>query len=693
MSENKDQLQIEIKKLEDTLSIINEEKLALLEGRKKATSEIREYREDAIAEYTDDEDKLVEYFDHESYFKEQIYEVIDRRLREIMWLSLSPYFGRVDFKEKGGIEEEIYIGRFGLSDDKSGEPVVIDWRAPVASIFYAGKIGNVTYKSPDGVTDLNIIRKRQYIIKKSKLEGIFDSDVDIKDEILKMVLCKNTGDKLKEIVMTIQAEQDNIIRKGREKTVVVNGTAGSGKTTVALHRVAYLLYNYRKQLKDKVLIFGSNSIFMDYIKAVLPSLGEEGVKQTTFSDFAKKLLNIDNVMSIQDYMEKILAKDEGFITSLLYKNSDEYISYMDEFIHDLDENYFHLENVMFMDEVIVPAEAIYELKDYYKTMPLFRRTKKIKRIIFSKLKKVRDEKIAQIQKEYNEKAEKLSEGEKEYDAGNLEYLRSCAIRDIVDEVRKTKKQLSFLDAPDVVKIYEMFNKFKQLTVDDLAPILYLKVKLEGFKIKEEIKHIVIDEAQDYSGIQFKVIKEITGCTSMTITGDGNQRLIPLKGKLPMLEIEKYIQNINMEYYNLNRSYRSTKEIMNYAGKFTASENKISFLRDGSQVIEEEVKDLNILIEKIKNNIESFKQKGYESIGVVCRDENTSNTIGNMLKQKEKITILNSEEIIYSGGTVVVPSYFAKGLEFDAVIMIMETEEDKLNYVMATRALHELVVYN
>ncbi|MGL5245828.1 MAG: ATP-dependent DNA helicase, partial [Sarcina sp.] len=269
---------VEKKKLEETLNVINEEMLANINKRKFVTQYILDYRKNALEEYRDDEDKLIEYFDHERYVKEQSFNTIDRKLKELTILKESPYFGRVTFIDKEFNETDtLYIGRFGVTPEGSYEPTIVDWRAPVASLFYHGSLGDAKYKSPDGEIETDILGRRQIIVKKGTLQGVFDSAIDVKDDILQMVLSSNSSEKLKDVIMTIQAEQDEIIRQDRTKNIVVNGVAGSGKTTIALHRVAYLLYNYRKELQDKVLILGPNSIFMEYISQVLPSLGEVGV--------------------------------------------------------------------------------------------------------------------------------------------------------------------------------------------------------------------------------------------------------------------------------------------------------------------------------------------------------------------------------------------------------------------------------
>lgn len=691
------ELNIENERLEEVVDEIKKQTLSFIDKRKEVAEYIVKLRKKNIEEYRDDEDKVTEYFDHEVFAKEEYFKFIDRKLKELTILNSSPYFGRVDFEDEFDAET-IYIGRFGLTKEEDYEPVIIDWRSPVSALFYAGKLGKTAYKAPMGEVETNVLSKRQFIIKKGTLIGMFDSAIDVKDEILQMVLSKSAGDKLKDIVMTIQAEQDNLIRQPRTQAIVVDGVAGSGKTTIALHRVAYLLYNYRNILEDKVLILGPNSIFIDYISMVLPSLGEVGVKQTTFKDFAFDILDLDSIMSFKDYMEEVLSDNKEFNDYIIYKNSMEYIKDLDKLIDRLNSDYFKIKDIKFYNKVVLEHSEIKKMfEEYFKDMPLFRRSKKIKRIIYSRIKDARDHIIREIQKEYEDKIKSLSESELKIQQNHLEFVRRNKIRETILEVMKLKKELVWLKNPNIIEIYNEFNKGKALTYDDLAPIIYLKIKLEGLKYKNEIKHIVIDEAQDYSAIQFVVIKELTGCKSFTIVGDSNQRIIPLEGKLPMTNLENIIMDLEVNHFKLSRSYRSTKEIMEYANKYLKSNKTIPLVRNGVEVEEKQVDNVNELVDKVIDNIIKLKEKNYESIAIVCKDLKQTETLGSLLKNKIHIKVLNREDIIYSSGEVILPSYFAKGLEFDSVILIdtdteLDNEDNKLKYVMATRALHELYVY-
>lgn len=693
------QFTIEKDKLEEVKAKIKKELHTAALRRKELADYIQDYRKKEVEEYKDDEDKVAEYFDHERFIKEEAFKNIDRKLKELIILENSPYFGRVDFIDKEYDEEEtIYIGRFGLTPEGEYEPLIIDWRAPVSSLFYAGKLGDVTYRAPEGVISADIKSKRQYVIKKGTFQGMFDSELDVKDEILQMVLSRNASEKLKDIIMTIQAEQDNIIRQPKDKTVVVNGTAGSGKTTIALHRVAYLLYNYRDSLNGKMLILGPNSIFMEYISSVLPSLGETGARQTTFTEFALELLDIENVLDFKDYMERILQNDSQFIKSIIRKNSKGYIDELDKLVDTLNNSYFKIKDVNFLGKTIVGTDEVKKMfNEYFSEMPLFRRSRKIKRIVFSKIKDIRDEKVREIQREYKEMIESMSREQLNLEESNLEFVRKNRIREVIKEVINVKEKLKWIDNPKVEQIYSDFLGTDDFIWDDLAPMLYLKIKLEGYKFPKEIKHVVIDEAQDYSELQFIVIKELTRCQSMTIVGDSNQRLMPLQGRLPMLELEKIAPDLDIEKFELNKSYRSTVQIMKYADKFLKGKNIVPMVRKGTDVVEEKIAGEEELVAKIIKTLNIFDDKGYESAAVVCRTLEETQRIGSLLKTKTYINILNREDITYNGGKIIIPSYFAKGMEFDAVIIVDDAsaeqkENDRLRYVMATRALHELYVY-
>ena len=689
---------IEEEKLQEVLKILNEEILKYIEKRKAVTDYILDYRKKTVEDYKDDEDKVIDYFDHEAYVKEEAFKTIDKRLSEFSKLKEVPYFGKVTFTEEEEGAEELYIGRFGLTPEETYEPVIVDWRAPIASLFYKGNLGEAEYSSPVGEIKTNIIGRRQIIIKKGELKGIFDSAVDVKDEILQMVLTSNSGEKLKDIVMTIQEEQDNIIRAPKEKVVVVNGVAGSGKTTIALHRVSYLLYNYRKQFGDKVLILGPNDIFIDYIAQVLPSLGESGgIEQTTFENFAIDEIGLEEpVKGFSEYMEEAMVGNEKALEEYKYKSSREFTRFLDSELNNMNKNYFNIKPVTYYGEEIVSIEEIRELFDkYYSYMPLFRRSEKIRRVLTSKIKDKRDEKVRELNKEIKDKISKLSQEELVIERNNLEFLRRVKIREIVREVMNSRAELDeWIKHENVIELYKKITNTYELGYMDLAGILYFMVVLEGKKCKKEIKHVVIDEAQDYNLTQFKLIKELTGCKSFTIVGDTNQRLITTDEAPAMTNLEELFEN-NIQLFKLEKSYRSTQEIMEYASKFLNENNVVPLVRNGEPVIEEEAESEEDMIETIISIIEDYEEEGLESIAIITKDKESLRKLSPLLKEKIKVLTFDREDILYKGGKVLIPAYYAKGLEFDATIIFNPSEEnyksnlldERLLYVSLTRALH------
>lgn len=699
MTDKKDiEFLVEEKKLEEVSNILNEEMLSYINKRKFVTQYILDYRKNAVDEYKDDEDKLIEYFDHERYVKEQAFTTIDRRLKELTILKNSPYFGRVTFNDlEFDQKDTLYVGRFGVTPEGSYEPVIVDWRAPVASLFYHGSLGEATYNSPDGPIKCDIEGRRQIIVKKGELKGVFDSAIDVKDDILQMVLSNNSSDKLKDVIMTIQKEQDEIIRKDRTSNIIVNGVAGSGKTTIALHRIAYLLYNYRKELEDKVLILGPNSIFMEYISQVLPSLGEVGVNQETFASFALKEMDDElYIMSFDKYLEKILSNDKEFIEDAAYKNSYEIIKDLDNLVKDMDKSYFNVEDVKYFDEVVISKEEIEEMfTKHYEYMPLFRRSDKIKRIILSKIKDKRDEKVWELNEELRKEREKLTAEELLVEENNLEFRRKLRIREIVKAVMDSRAQLdSWISRESITDVYDRFNgDKKEYTINDLAPMLYLAIKLEGKKASKEYRHVVIDEAQDYSPLQFKVVRELTGTKYFTIVGDVNQRLVKYLDVAPMMELEKIFDDINPEIYNLNKSYRSTYEIMEYANKYLNEDRIIPLVRHGKPVEELEFNNTEEFGDAVIDSLREFSNDGLESIAIITRDKEELERVYNLISDKVHLVKFDNEDVLYKGGNVIIPSYFAKGLEFDGVIIVdsreNEENEDLIKYIMSTRALHVL----
>lgn len=388
-------------------------------------------------------------------------------------------------------------------------------------------------------------------------------------------------------------------------------------------------------------------------------------------------------------------EDEEFIQDVKRKTSDNYITALDNLVSEIERQYKdNMQDVFYGDIRAVSRGEIVELfTEYYEYMPLFRRNKKIRRIIFSKLKDIRDEKIRQIQKEYEEAVKNSTSEELNLQGNKLMFQRKLKIRETLRRLMEAKRSLTWLDNIDVLEIYKRLNGDKIYTIDDVAPLMYIKIRLDGVKLEREVKHVVIDEAQDYSKLQFIVIKKLTNCLGMTIVGDSNQRLIPkFDEKIAMERMDTIFEDMDFEMFKLDKSYRSTKEIMEYANRFLNDTSIIPMVRSGEKVQSLSISSEDEFVDRVTYAIDDMKKEGIETIGVICENMHDTKYFGELLKSKKYINIIEKENQIYTGGETVMPSYFAKGLEFDGVILVSrenKENKDRVLYVMATRALHKL----
>ncbi|MCX7711282.1 MAG: AAA family ATPase [Clostridia bacterium] len=643
-------------------------------------------------------------------------------------IALSPYFARVDFEEDGcsGVEA-IYIGALSLIDDKTREIYIYDWRAPISSIFYDYETGPAKYKCLEGDIHGNIVLKRQFRIFRDKIEYMFDSSLKIDDEILQRILSKNADDKMRNIVATIQREQNTVIRNEENKVLIVQGAAGSGKTSIALHRAAYLLYRYRNEKihSKNIVIFSPNQIFNDYISDVLPELGEENISQTTFLDFAKPLVGSGfRYEDLSDQTELLLEKEGNRARldlkreSIRLKASGSFLEVLNEYVDLLIRRYSEFEDIVYKGKKIVSREELIQLfNNEYKNLPLARRLAKIRDRIYFLLAPFEKQEMKETQGELE--SEGNHKGEVETFSRIVTSKKFKGIRDKIDEMtaldsfrlyydlyaKEGLLQKVFKECCAYVKSAEIRNYTMEkldlgmVPYEDLAPILYLKGELEGVAPSMEVRHVIIDESQDYSIIQHEVFKQYFRQCSLTLLGDISQSIY-LHSTGSCDTIAGVFREMNPQVVCLTKSYRSTKEIMEFSKDIKKMRDAFEPInRSGDKPFLIHSENEKELFEKVEREAEKLQEEGLKSIAILCKSAKESKKVYGVLKQKMELNLVTKDDDEFKKGIVVIPSYLAKGLEFDGVLVFNGGKENysreydrNLFYVACTRALHKLNIY-
>lgn len=636
--------------------------------------------------------------------KEAYYTSTYERVLQLSKMYYSPYFGMIDYLDKvlGGEEFCYYIGRSGLSKD--GEPVILDWRTPAASLFYQQRLGEMVFRAPSGDRAVDLKHRRQYIIKKGELKGMFDSEIDIKDDILQLVLSGSSGTRLKDVIATIQKEQDDIIREPLENNVILNGVAGCGKTTIVLHRIAYLLYNYRKQLNNNVLIIGPNALFMDYISEVLPDLGEKDTSfQFTVKELATRLVRPKRqCLKTRDYYERMLTgRDKSFLREAQYKSSLTFKADLDKAFKEYEEAQKATEDLIFQSQVVMSAEERNQM--FFKTqarLPYIRRCEKIKRTIRARVRDIRNDTLRRLKAAYRGKINEAKKQGNYYLANDLELELVDVLHKYFEEVYTFIKTIRNLyDIPDLETWYARAAKApedKIWTEDDLIGLLYIKTKLEG-KGCYPIRHLVIDEAQDISIFGFFVLRAVTGADSYTVVGDVRQKIKGNAHNSMMDNWEKVLSKDEREkikYYELDLSYRSTKQIIEYSRNLLKFDNQMRAVdRDGEPVRHLTFTNPLTLGDMIADEANALKDAGMERIAILCQTIAEAKTLHSLVKDKLDCRLISTEKDPTDSQILIMPVYFAKGLEFDGVVAVEASkpkEDGLLSYILCTRALHRLV---
>lgn len=580
----------------------------------------------------------------------------------------NPYFGSIIFNEQNKKPLKIYIGMTHLRDKDSLDNIIFDWRSPICSLFYDYEVGPCEYEAPVGVIKGELKRKRQYNIKEGKLIRMFDNSLSISDDVLQEVLEKESSEKMENIVNTIQKEQNQIIRGNEKRNLIIQGVAGSGKTSVALHRIAYLLYKIENLTSRNVLIFSPNNVFTEYISNVLPEIGEENTLQTTFSDYLKyQITEYKDVESFSDFISRYYSYQETNPELIRYKQSDEIIKDMEHYVKDLENNAKFLRDIIENDVYEYTKEELNDMmKERYSTLPLMNRVMEMANKLCESNYNGKRTRAKVYQRLLNES----SNFKKDYKTLYKEFFMSKHFK-----IKLNEKEIN-----------NFVNK-KKLNYEDALLFSYMKGLLKGFHYEPNILQVVIDEAQDYNKLQYKIISKIFKKSNFTILGDVNQTINPYY-KYENLNI--LIDILKGNYLELNKSYRSSTEIIEYTNNLL-NLNNVSAIRskDGTPII---FRNIN---HNIKDDL-NYLTKKYKSIALITKDDFTKESLYQNLYQDFNITKIDSSTQNFTRSLVVIPAYMSKGLEFDSVIVYDKKsyKEDELNllYVACTRAQHELIIY-
>ncbi|MEG1851161.1 MAG: AAA family ATPase [Bacilli bacterium] len=586
----------------------------------------------------------------------------------------SPYFASFIFRDEEDKKYEINISLTYLCN-KNFDNILYDWRSPICSLFYDYEVGDCSYEAPDGTINGYLERKRQYKIIDSKLVRVFDNDINVQDDLLQEVLASASSDHMKNIVNTIQKEQNSVIRNIKDKNLIVQGIAGSGKTSVALHRIAFLLYKVKNLKSNNILIFSPNNVFTEYISSVLPELGEENTLQTTFHDYlSENISEFKYVESFIDFIAYFYTYKVTNIPFVTYKQSNEIIKDINDYIDDLTKkvsftNGF-VENKIYN---VTKEELNYMINTRYCSIPLFSAIDEIS--------------IKLSERNYNGMHKKVST------------YKKLIFKNI--NIPKTYKEIFinfFSSKYSKFKISEKeikeFLSSNTISYENALLFVYMKGLLEGFKRNYDISQIVIDEAQDYSVLQYLILSKIFRKASFTILGDTNQTINPYYKYDNLYILNKIIPS---SYFELNKTYRSSEEIIKFTNKILGL-NHVCAIRKKTN---KKVKTINSLLpikETMINNI-SYLKESYSSVAIITKDDIEASKLYNILKNDINISLINSKTEKFNKQLLIIPAYMAKGLEFDSVIVYNDSEnkykklEKNLLYVACTRAQHELLIYN
>ncbi len=596
------------------------------------------------------------------------------RKKRLLKLLRSPYFGRIDFIENDSSTIPLYIGIHSFYDFNDKLNLIHDWRAPISTMFYDFELGEVYYDAPSGKIDGFISLKRQFRIRNGKMEFMLENSLNIHDDVLQKELSQNSSEKMKNIVATIQRDQNAIIRNEHARILIIQGVAGSGKTSIALHRIAFLLYRFKETItSEDILIISPNKVFADYISNVLPELGEEKIGEIGMEELAHELL--ENKFKFQTFYQQVsnlLDKtDEPYQQRIKFKSGFPFISKLNEFLVHVENNYFNPVD-MVVKRHPIPETYLAEKNRTYFRLPMIKRITAIVKDIVNDL------------LYYNE-----------YDVSTVERNQ---IKREISKMYKTMKlrQLykdfyQWLGKPELLKM----QKGNVYEYADVFALIYLKIKIEGVSTYKKVKHLVVDEMQDYTAIQYSVLAKIFPCNK-TILGDNNQSVNPFSAS-NVDDISRVFGNA--ESVVISKSYRSTYEISNFAQSIRYNPNLELIERHGEKPQFIKAKSTDDETKIIIGLINEFKKSDYKSLGIICKTQEQADKLYESVKDAhDRLFLLNMYSSSFSDGIIIASAHMSKGLEFDNVIIPYctdknyKTETDvQMLYVAATRAMHKLTI--
>lgn len=592
--------------------------------------------------------------------------------RKLMKLHQSPYFGRIDFSSDTREPAPVYIGIYTFFDEAASRNLVYDWRAPISSMYYDYELGPASYSTPSGLISGVITLKRQYRIREGRMEFMIENDVNIHDEILQKELSKAADDKMKTIVATIQRDQNMVIRNESSQVMIIQGVAGSGKTSIALHRIAFLLYRFRESIAAKdILIISPNKVFADYISSVLPELGEEQIPETEMDELALDLL--ENKFRFQTFFQQVaflLEKhDPGYIERIRFKSDFEFLRRLNQYLIYLENNFFQAQELR-IGRIVIPSPFIHERFLAYHRVPLLKRTPLVVKDI-------------------------------------LQFLRSKTDRKLTGQ----EKSEIWRAVPQMIRVSNIFELYKDfytwlgrpemfqmaagnvLEYADVFPLIYCKIRMEEVQPFDHVKHLLIDEMQDYTPVQYRVLSRIFKCNK-TILGDISQTVNPYSGSSSEGIHEVFP---NADIIKLFRSYRSTWEITAFTQRILPNVQLIAMERHGPEPLVLGFQNNGEEMEKIKGLIAIFKNSGHHSMAIIAKTHQQSKFLFSQLRSTG-VHLLTADSTSFKGGVIITTAHLAKGLEFDEVVVPFvssrnyHTEVDRrMLYIACTRAMHQLTL--